>query len=560
MYNKSIQFAVALLAGLMLGSQASAAEPNAMVKELWIDGHGYEAQLTPSRINELVGSGEGRHYQGHFPEDPDSWVRVTRLEDGWQGLAFAFNRLHTIKSGGEHQQVASFSFSPGQAPQCGVDHLHADTSITPDSLASTAMAQAVSANYDTLCDRKVDGACLMLELELAFDLEFQNRFADYETRAGAIINMVEGFYKAQFGIIFDTLTLRHLETEVFSESRNSRDLLEDIQLKRSNNDISFLKEDRSLFHLITGRSFDDGVAGIAYVDSLCSSAGFGVGVSRYLQDSGTTAVVIAHELGHNFGALHDSASDLTTGDGRLLIEGNACSEDINIMSPSVRNSFQSFSSCSVDYMTNKISSLGAVEQCFNFPADAGIESAAGNPTEVGQGRAFQSIFDVIYSDASQSADGLVVEGSIGAGEGILEEVTLNGAGCIVTSSNSFSCPEAPAQASLTLSVQGIAGASPEVNLAQWVALVSNSGDVKDILSGNDTLMTQIAVNQNTDTDPDPASEDDTQDPEGQPRDTDGGSDTSGSTGGGSSGGGGSVGWFWLLAGLGGAARLARRAS
>jgi MYXO-CTERM domain-containing protein len=211
-------------------------------------------------------------------------------------------------------------------------------------------------------------------------------------------------------------------------------------------------------------------------------------------------------------------------------------------------------------MTDETSSLGAVEQCFNFPADAGIASTAGNPTEVDQGQVFQSSFSVIYSDASQSADGLLVEGSIGDGEGILEEVTLNGAGCTLTSSTRFSCPESSIQTNLALSVRGIAGASPEVNLAQGVALVSNSGDVKDILSGNDTVMTRIAVNQTTNADPDPVPEDDTQDPEGQPRDTDGGTNAPSSDDGGSSGGGGSLGWFWLLAGLGGAARLARRAS
>ncbi len=543
MYNKSIQFALAVLAGLMLAAQALSAESGAIVKELWIGGHGYEAELTPSRINELADSGEGRHYQGHFPEDPASWIRVTRLEDGWQGLAFAFNRLHTIKSGGEHEQVASFSFSPDQAPQCGVDHLHADSSITPDSLASKAMAQAVSANYDTLCADEVGGACLMLELELAFDLEFQNRFANYKTRAGAIINMVEGFYQAQLGVIFDTLSLIYLDSGIFSGTSNASDLLTDIANKRGNGEIGFLESSQSIFHFITGRSLEDGIAGIAYLGSLCNRFGAASGLSRASNSDSTTAIIVAHEIGHNFGARHDG-------------ENNSCPAGEHIMSPRVQSSFTSFSSCSIDYMRDEISSLGAVEQCFNFPADAGIESATGNPIEIDQGQAFQSTFDVIYSDAAQPADGLVVEGSIGDGEGTLEEVTLNGAICTVTSSNSFSCPEAPAQARLTLTVQGIAGASSEVNLANGVALVSNSGEVKDILSDNDTLLTQITVNQSTD--PDPTPEDDTQDPDGQPTDADAGSDTTSSSGGGSSGGGGSLGWFWLLAGLGGAARLARR--
>lgn len=192
-------------------------------KSIWIDGHGYDAVLQPSRSIHVAGQSgsvsSGQHYRGHFPEDPDSWVRISRLNSGWEGLAFVFGRLHTLGGSFHSDQAASFSFSTMEPPQCGLDHIHGDSVITPDSLADTAMMQAVSASFATLCAEKVDGACLMLELELAFDDQFQVRFEDdFEGRAAAILNMVEGFYADQFGIVFDTLSLTFMDGSLFSGS------------------------------------------------------------------------------------------------------------------------------------------------------------------------------------------------------------------------------------------------------------------------------------------------------------------------------------------------------
>jgi len=106
---------------------------------------------------------------------------------------------------------ASASRAP---PQCGLDHAHTEAEISPDSIMSPMMAQAVSASYDSLCENRVAGACLLLELEVAFDRQFQDRFpGDYVDRALSILNMVEGFYFEQLGIGLDTLSMTFLQSE-----------------------------------------------------------------------------------------------------------------------------------------------------------------------------------------------------------------------------------------------------------------------------------------------------------------------------------------------------------
>ncbi|MDS1311368.1 M12 family metallo-peptidase [Marinobacter xiaoshiensis] len=464
----------------------SSAAQSEIVQSVWIDGHSYDAQLDR---NLRFGATEGEHYEGRFPEDPDSWVRISRLDSGWEGLAYAFGRMHTI---GGNEKPATFSFSQiGELPQCGMDHLHGQSRITPESLIGPAMAQAVSANYDTLCADKVDGVCLMLELELAFDLQFQERFAKPSEQAGAIMNMVEGFYKDQFGIVFDTLSLTFLDNaqdDVFSKTTVAEDLLSDVSDKRDAGALDFLKSDRSIFHFVSGRDFNGGTAGMAWVGSLCGTGRYATGVTNAFDSNAITALVVAHEIGHNLGARHDGQ------DG----EGAACQSGQYIMGPSISANANSFSRCSYDSVTRKISTLGAIERCFNFPADVSLLAVGGNPSEVAQKAPFQANFRIDYQDAGiEKADRIAVGGVIGEGNGRLIGVSLGRTACTLTGStdkaDGFSCPEAAAKTGLTLSVQAEAGTSTTFDLLQSVTLISDSGEVKDILPQNNELVTRIVL-------------------------------------------------------------------
>ena len=92
-------------------------------------------------------------------------------------------------------------------------------------------------------------------------------------------------------------------------------------------------------HLFTGRNLDGNVVGIAYLRTLCSVRR-GVGVDEIRGGGTSGSLLIAHELGHNFGAPHD-------GQG-----GSPCVDTpagTFIMGPSLSTATQ-FSQCSIDQM------------------------------------------------------------------------------------------------------------------------------------------------------------------------------------------------------------------
>jgi hypothetical protein len=128
-----------------------------------------------------------------------------------------------------------------------------------------------------------------------------------------------------------------------------------------------LNERLSLFSDWRGRKGNDGAGlwhllsdcptgsevGIAWLGTLCQqtafqSAGQSVSGTAVSTAGRTEWQVVAHETGHNFGAIHDCASDCKQGDMCCPISKDSCSADSRfIMSPVAAEAEQTFSPCSI---------------------------------------------------------------------------------------------------------------------------------------------------------------------------------------------------------------------
>jgi hypothetical protein len=127
--------------------------------------------------------------------------------------------------------------------------------------------------------------------------------------------------------------------------------------------------------LFTGRDLDGTTVGIGYVNALCRSK-FAASLTEIRgRGAWLESLITAHEIGHNFGSVHDGEAQCTY-----------VAQNQFLMSPTVHSSAATFSSCSRDLMTSSISSASCITSL--PPADLSIAGDLGT-VRTNAGRAFE---------------------------------------------------------------------------------------------------------------------------------------------------------------------------
>lgn len=126
----------------------------------------------------------------------------------------------------------------------------------------------------------------------------------------SIINAAEAIYSRQLGIRF-RIVKQHVYTDGSPyETTNPGALLSRFTRNRENRynlaeNPSLFDEEVDIKHLFTGKNFDGSVIGIAYIGVVCAVPALSYGITQHYMDIADVGI-FAHELGHNFGAQHDS--------------------------------------------------------------------------------------------------------------------------------------------------------------------------------------------------------------------------------------------------------------
>lgn len=318
-------------------------------KELDVKVHIFENQLLSDdyRIYYLNDGGRKtsrgklnnlKTYSGYIIDEPNSEVSLTMNEQFIYGFIKTSKEVFFIQPLEDYTKIKSDDYLVYNVKEvinhedskCGVHDIHRkEKTITQDQ------------NQESL-------ACLEVEYALASDFSMFQKYgsvADVENRNIAVVNNVNTNYSGSFN---DDLELTISEQFVsncstcdpWTSSTNPGTLLDDF----GNWAPGGFANTFDVASLWTDRDFNGTTIGLAWVGGVCTN-NFKYNVLQdFSNNADLTRVLNAHELGHNFDAVHDAGGSNF------------------IMAPSVTNT-ANWSSASISDIDNYVSGVNCLSAC-----------------------------------------------------------------------------------------------------------------------------------------------------------------------------------------------------
>lgn len=253
-------------------------------------------------------SGHAHPLVGHVVGEPESAVQLVRTKRGIEGMVLAQGRVFELKAGpegrslfGEVKDLAAFAHQQGAHTQpgtCGVED-DDDDHTGPDA----ALAEVNPRNFEPGAQ-----GCREAEIVLVADNTYINKLgsiwqAEFEMmRRMGEINLI---FRRQLGVRFRVQKIYSYpdaetsDAPPFNTARRNPTPLDEFRTWKGQTE-----PDVDVAHLFVART-TIGQVGLARRNSVCGGK-IAASVSNYRGDAPASALLVAHELGHNFGARHDT--------------------------------------------------------------------------------------------------------------------------------------------------------------------------------------------------------------------------------------------------------------
>jgi hypothetical protein len=332
--------------------------------------------------------------RGDLVGQAHSWVRLTEFDGRVEGAIWDGHDFYAVTS---LENIAPYLTTPiaGAPDQTVVYRLSDTLNAFPKNFCADAPIPVgkLTNGLDQyrgmvaeLAIKAASSATLPLEIEISLiaDASFQNQYGSFSTELLlARYNVADGVYAEQVGLLVLPSDVRMAPTtpDPFT-STDPNTLLGQLSTFRQNDStVSAF----GLAHLVTGRVLDGTTVGIARINGVCSVTD-GVSLSAASSLVALDGLVMAHELGHNFGAVHD-------GTGAC-----AATPQTFLMAPQF-NWSTTFSQCSLDSMLPVIRAAKCVR-----PADYGdVSLPAAGPTLSAESESPLTVPFVVSSSGTQTA-------------------------------------------------------------------------------------------------------------------------------------------------------------
>jgi len=304
------------------------------------------------RLHRRMTDGNIEFLRGKINGAPGSWVRLMRRGNNISGMIRAAGDVYIIEP---RTRIVDSLLDPGlSGDAANIIYRLADTVIPAGALGCGTRSGVTTANAQTAFDQIVTelrdvptlnalGAMQRITVGALGDFQlFSQLQGQTEATIRERFNIVDGIYTGELGIEIAVDEVTVFSSPEFSATKNSSDLLDEVRVYRNSNSYQL---SLGLTHLVTGKQLDDNIAGIAFVGTpppFATGACTESGASLTESAASTTfaALLIAHEIGHNFGAPHDGEP------------GSPCeSTPTNfLMAATIDGSSDEFSTCSKNAM------------------------------------------------------------------------------------------------------------------------------------------------------------------------------------------------------------------
>ncbi|MEM1090737.1 MAG: M12 family metallo-peptidase [Pseudomonadota bacterium] len=346
---------------------------DASLKDLTLRAYGREFSLVLSPNEGLLSSLSGEHrakihradrfMKGRVAGIPGSWVRLNRISGRLSGGIFDGTELYLVDSARSFPEAMATGASPDQTIVYRFADLELNTLIDHGGLTFQKKFERPVADYRSFVQHlqgivAIKGAAMMaLPVTIVSDVQFTDEHgSDTASVVAGRVNFVDGIYASQLGVGIQLLHHEILTNNDVLIETNAGDLLGG---RFNNNTLvqpgfrQFMRTGAGsnipfggLAHLFTGRNLDGSTVGVAYLGVLCSRS-FGYGVNEDRSSDTSSALIFAHELGHNFNSPHDG-------------ERACADESFRGIMNSRLNGSQQFSNCSIDEMAQELAQAGCL--------------------------------------------------------------------------------------------------------------------------------------------------------------------------------------------------------
>lgn len=408
-------------------------------------------------------------YRGRIADEDDSWVRVTIDDENPRGMLWDGQEMYAIDM--VNNQTAIYRLADlrisGDALSCSV----AATSSNGDDLLKAVLAETAAKTTF----QKGPGATSEIDIAVLGDFEFSSDMgASAEAEILTRMNNVDGIFSTQVGVQLNVNRVDIFSTsnDPFTDETKAGDLLDELsayRLARSS------QRGNGLSHLFTGRDLDGSTVGIAYGGkygaAICHDR-YGAGLTQATHGATFDSLIVAHEVGHNFGAPHDGTTD------------SACEAEAQdfLMAPNL-NGNDIFSTCSIEQIEIGIDRTYCVAP---LPTAEVTVVAAALTTTVLLGNSSDIVFDVNSTGTDNVAN---VQFDIS----IPTNVSLNS---VTTSSGSCTSGAGDVTCSLGTIVAGsgttvtLTVSTPSTGTADFVAGITAADDAN---AGNNQASTLLTI-------------------------------------------------------------------